>query len=451
MPKRVQVAKKEELLGEDTSRIDQAEYKLQSLISPETHEAGRFFNKPPSKEIGNLRVDTMSPAQVSFIQSSTQWHKYFKPSTPAQVPSNIFPDDPVLFPGMKPFKGSESEAQGYIGGELERLENAGLPKHHPENEDNWNSYGTYGDTGAGSDQHQKDYGDTPFTDKSWMNPKSEEEPPRESFQTFDGKSVAVPEPKQEELPRPMSHFAGPSQDQEGLEGGADLGGAGLGNVRHHSRLLEDQKAGLLEKLDEFKENGVMPPEGEEKVFFGGENRKLVSQSPQLLGPSEGLGTALAEELLQKNKGKFHGMEDATEMVQARSDTNGLDDSRLLAGPWLDEKATQRTLMYDPPNEFGMDRAHVVLIRSHQAKDNPIKTPVKGKRKDLANKEIHEKNKTGTHDNGTRKTLRVSISKMNASKNFLKPLKKGLCKRCSSPLPLKTFSLKAKIQKPQQEQ
>ena len=98
------MAKKEEVLGEDTNRIDQAEYNLQNLVSPERYEANKFFNRPPSKEIGGLRVDTMSPAQVSFIQSSTQWHKYYKPMPSSSYPSTIYPEDPVLFPGEKAMK-----------------------------------------------------------------------------------------------------------------------------------------------------------------------------------------------------------------------------------------------------------------------------------------------------------------------------------------------------------
>ena len=472
MPKRVQVAKKEELLGEDTSRIDQEEYKLQSLISPETHEANKFFNKAPSKQIGSLRVDTMSPAQVSFIQTSTQWHKYFKPSAPSSVPSNIFPDDPVLFPGMKSLKESDSESQqGYIGGGLEGLENAGLPKHHRTNYgDNWNSYGSYGsygDANTGTDQHQKDYEDSPFTDKSWMNPKTEGRSPGQSYESFDQKSVAVPESKQEELPGASSRFdsASQSQDEEILGGGA-----GLENARHHSRVLEDQKANLLEKLAEFKENGVMPQEGDEKVFFGGENQKLLSQSdiatPPLMGPSEGLGTALAEEMLQKTKGKSHSVEDSTEMLQGMGEadsalssrTNGLpDDSRLLPRPMFDERASQRTLQYDDVNGLDSDRGHLVLIRSQHAKDNPKKAFVKEKGektihkekdKGLANKEIHTKYKANVLKYGSSQKLKALKSKMIAStKSIISPHERW-CKKCfTSPL---KFAYRGKIHRQRKE-
>ena len=441
MLRRVEVAKKEELLGEDTNRIDQAEYKLQSMVSPETYEAGRFFYKPPSKEIGSLRVDTMSPAQVSFIQSSTQWHKYFKPSSPASLPSNIFPDDPVPFPGMKP-KESANDAQGFIGGGLEGLGNEDLPKHHQTNYNNWNSYGSYGDTGPETYQHQKDYEEPPFTDKSWMNPKSDSRPPGGSYESFDGKSVAVPETKQEELPGPLNHFDSQSQDQEILGGNA-----GLGNVRHHSRLLEDQRTNLLDKINGFKEDAVMPQGGDDKVFFGGENRKLLSGSDvarsPLLGPSAGLGTALAEELLQKNRDKSQRLEDSTEMVEGlregntalRSGTNGLFDSRLLARPMFDERATQRTLMHDRLNNFDNDRGHLVLIRSHQLNDNSKNTSVKEhaakntnkeKHKDRTNKAIRRKiNKTSGHDSEIHKKLKISKSKMIVREKSTTSLRKRL--------------------------
>lgn len=433
MPKRVQEAKKEEILGEDTNRIDREEYKLQSMVSPETHEASRFFDRPPSKEIGNLRVDTMSPAQVSFIQSSTQWHKYFKPSSPVQVPSTIFPDDPVLFPGTKSSKDTGSDSQGVTEGGLESLVNADVPRHHQNNYDSWSSFGSYGDTAGGeSYQHQKEYEDTPFLDKSWMNPKSEGKPPEQSsYESFDGKTLAVPEPKQGVMSGLLNHFRSQPLGEN----------AGLGNEGQHSSSLEDQKASLLEKLDELKENQVMPQEGEEKVFFDGGNHKSPLQSdvesPPLLGPSAGLGTALAEELLQKNRGKSQRVEDSTEMLQElrdtapkfRSQTNELYESPLLARPMFDERASERTLMYNSLNNFDNDRGHMVLIRSHQiqenqkkgfVKDNGINTTVPRKKqtKNDNHKKIHHQK------------LRNSASKLVNSKNVSVVHRKRLCRGCS---------------------
>lgn len=467
------VAKKEELLGEDTSRIDEAEYKLQSMVSPETHDANRFFNRPPSKEIGSLRVDTMSPAQVSFIQSSTQWHKYYKPSSPTPYTSNIYPEDPVLFPGFRSFKGSDSsESVGYTGGGLEGLGNEGEPRqHHMNNEWNTNSYGSYGDTGVG-DQPQKDYENSPFTDKSWWNSKSEEKSSQSSpdgYESLDGKTLAVPEPKndqqltnQEEVPGLMSRFASRSHEM--------LGGGGLGSIRQHSSLLGDEKASLLNKLDGLKENGVLPQEEEEKVFFNG-NQKLLGQSgvaspplDPIPGPSQGLGAALAEELLQKNRGKFRDEGESTNIIQGiheaasvlRSGTNDFDESQFLSRPLLDEKGVQRTTMYRN-SDYDSDRGHVVLIRSHQVNDNTAKKHVTehtpklkniGKQKDLAGKRNHEESsKKNTLGHGSGHKLSSYQSKLKATKKSIASIHKRLCKRCSFPSPFKKFSLKGKIHRP----
>lgn len=360
----MQVAKKQELLGEDTNRLDQAEYKLQSMTSPETHEANRFFNNRPSKEIGPLRVDTLSPAQVSFIQSSTQWHKYFKPSA-SRVPPNIFPDDPVLFPGMKSTKENDNQAEGIPGLGRDGLGTSFYPKHHHPGYDSWNSYGSETDAGQGSDQSQKDYEEPPFTDKSWMNPKPSagERTPGEGYESFDGKTLAVPEPKGGEISDHLSHFDSHPENEGSFTGGD----VGLGNLKH--RFQGNRKADLLEKMDEFGENTIIPQEGDEKELFGEEEPKLFSERPALLGPTGSLGTALAEELLQKGNGKFKAIEDSTEIVRGRSGTNSLHGLRLLARPMLDERATQRNLLYKLVNDINGDMDHVVLIRSDKLRDS----------------------------------------------------------------------------------
>ena len=458
------VAKKEELLGEDTSRIDEAEYKLQSMVSPETHEANRFFNKPPSKEIGSLRVDTMSPAQVSFIQSSTQWHKYYKPSSPTPYTSNIYPEDPVLYPGFKSFKGSYSnEREGYTGG-LEGLPNEGAPRqHHMNYEWNTNSYGSYGDTGVG-DQPQKDYENNPFSDKSWWNSKSEGKSSPDGYESLDGKTLAVPEPKndqeltnQDELSGPISHFA--SRSREMLEGG------GLGNMRQHLGLPGDEKASFMNKLDNLKENGVIPQDEGEKVFFNG-NQKLLEQSgvasPPLdpvPGPSQGIGRALAEELLQKNRGKFRDEGESTNILQGiheaasvlRSGGNEFDESQFLSKPLLDEKGVQRTTMYRN-GDFDSDRGHVVLIRSHQVTENTAKKHITEhtanlenmvQQKDLAGKRNNQKSKQKHIIGHVTAGHKVSAheSKLKATKKSITSPHKRLCKKCSFPSPLKKLSLK----------
>lgn len=466
------VAKKEELLGEDTNRIDEAEYKLQSMVSPETHEANRFFNTPPSKEIGTLRVDTMSPAQVSFIQSSTQWHKYYKPSSPTPYSSNIYPEDPVLFPGFKPFRGSQtSQSVGYTGGS-EGLGNEGAPRqqHHASDEWNVNSYGSYGDTGEG-DQPQKDYENSPFTDKSWWNSKSEGRTPS-GYESFDGKTLAVPEPKndqeltnQDEMSGPLSHSA--SRSHEMLEGG------GLGNIRPHSSLLGDEKLSLFSKLNGLKENSVVPQDEEEKVFFNG-NQKLLAQSgvaspplDPIPGPSRGLGTALAEELLQKNRGKFRDEGESTNILQGireaasvlRSGANEFDESEFLSKPLLDEKGIQRTTMYRN-SDFDSDRGHVVLIRSHQVKENTAKKHVRehaakfknvGKQRDLAsNRNYGESNEKHILGHGFGHRLSVPETNLKASKKSVASFHKRLCKRCTFPSSFKTFSFKRKIHRPHKD-
>ena len=473
------VAKKEELLGEDTNRLDEAEYKLQSMVSPETHEANRFFNTPPSKEIGSLRVDTMSPAQVSFIQSSTQWHKYYKPSSPTPYSSNIYPEDPVLFPGFKPFRGGQSsqssqssQSAGYTGG-IEGLGNEGAPRpqHHPNDDWNANSYGQYGDTGDG-DQPQKDYDNSPFTDKSWWNSKSEGRSPS-SYESFDGKTLAVPEPKndqeltnQDEMTSPLSHAASRSHEM--------FGGDGLGNIRSHSSLLGDEKLSLFNKLNGLKDNGVSPQEEEDKVFFNGGNQKLLAQSgvasPPLdpvPGPSRGLGTALAEELLQKNRGRFRDEGDSTNIIQGireaasvlRSGADEFDDSQFLSKPPLDEKGVQRRTMYRS-NDFDSDRGHVVLIRSHQVKENTVKKHMTehaakfknvGKQRDLAGKRSN-RGSNKKHVLGYRFGQRLSYPERNlkASKKSVASFHKRLCTRCTFPSPFKKSSFKRKIHRPHKD-
>ena len=413
--KRGQVAKKEELLGEDTNRLDQAEYKLQSMTSPETHEADRFFNNRPSKQIGPLRVDTLSPAQVSFIQSSTQWHKYFKPSA-LRVPPNIFPDDPVLFPGMKSTKENGGEAESIPGLGQDGLGNSFYPKHHHPGYDSWNSYGSESDAGQGSDQRQKDYEEPPFTDKSWMNPKPStgERTPGEGYESFDGKTLAVPEPKGGEIGEHLSHFESHPENEESFTGGD----VGLANLKH--KFQGDRKADLLEKMDEFSENTIMSQEGDEKELFGEEKPKLFSERPPFLGPTGSLGTALAEELLQKGNGKFKAIDDSSEIVRGRSGTNLMHGLRLLTRPMLDESATQRNLLYKGVNDINGNMDHVVLIRSDKLKDSSRGTPIL----EHHAKALH----SNTHNPFRRKTVLLTRkSKANDVPSQVRKSLKPICK------------------------
>lgn len=450
LPKRVHVAKKEELLGEDTNRIDRAEYSLQNLVSPERYEANKFFNKPPSKEIGGLRVDTMSPAQVSFIQSSTQWHKYYKPMSSSSYPSIIYPEDPVLFPGVKAYKGQKtSERDGYNEGNSDLVNEGATRQHHMTNEWGTNSYGSYGDMGGG-DQRQNDYENTPFTDKSWWNPKTEAKNAN-GYESLDGKAVAVPEPRntQDDLLNSESRFIGRSHEL--------LDGGDMGSIRHHSNFLGGQKLGLLNKLESLKENGVIPQEEEEKVFFNG-NQKFLTQSgvasPPLdtpAGPSEGLGTALAEELLQKNKGKFKDEGESTNIIEGigeaasvlRTGQRDFDDASLLSKPLLDEKATQRTTMYHN-NDFDSDTGHLVLIRSHQVKENDARRKYAGKfDKVVKQKQLvtSRSNRVKTDVAGQRVSHKLNSQQAKTAANMksLKSRKEKPCKRCNRALLMKNLS------------
>mgnify|MGYP001798239309 FL=1 len=54
-------------------------------------------------QVGSLDLEAMSPAEVSFIQSSSQWHKYAQPKPKEKLSEvnsegTIFPEDPVPFP-----------------------------------------------------------------------------------------------------------------------------------------------------------------------------------------------------------------------------------------------------------------------------------------------------------------------------------------------------------------
>jgi len=253
-----------------------------------------------------------------------------------------------------------------------------------------------------------------------------------------------------------------------------LGGGGLGNIRPHSRLLGDEKLSLFNKLNGLKDNDVIPQEEEDKVFFNGGDQKLLAQSgvaspplDPIPGPSRGLGTALAEELLQKNRGKFRDEGESTNIIQGireaasvlRSDADEFDESQFLSKPPLDEKGVQRTTMYRN-SDFDSDRGHVVLIRSHQVRENTAKKPVTkhaatfknvGKQRDLAGKRNNgESNKK--HILGHRFGQRLSYSGTNlkASKKSIESFHKRLCKRCTSPSPFKKFTFKRKIHRPHKD-
>jgi hypothetical protein len=78
-------------------RINEAEFKLQSLVSPEFHQGIKALKS--GKAYGNMEVNTLSPEQVDFVQTTSQWPKFYDPQSKGKTPSKtIYPEDPVLFP-----------------------------------------------------------------------------------------------------------------------------------------------------------------------------------------------------------------------------------------------------------------------------------------------------------------------------------------------------------------
>lgn len=88
--------KKEEMLGQDMMRINEAEFKLQSLVSPEFHQGSKAINR--GKTIGGMEVNTLSPEQVDFVQATSQWPKFSNPDDKKDASRTVYPEDPVLFP-----------------------------------------------------------------------------------------------------------------------------------------------------------------------------------------------------------------------------------------------------------------------------------------------------------------------------------------------------------------
>lgn len=88
--------KKEEMLGQDMMRLNDAEFKLQSLVSPEFHQGSKAIHQ--GKSFGGMEVNTLSPEQVDFVQSTSQWPKFSSPDAKKDVSKTFYPEDPVLFP-----------------------------------------------------------------------------------------------------------------------------------------------------------------------------------------------------------------------------------------------------------------------------------------------------------------------------------------------------------------
>lgn len=77
-------------------RINEEEFKLQSLVSPEFHQSMSALRN--GKAYGNMEVNTLSPEQVDFMQSTSQWPKFYDPAKGKTPSRTIYPEDPVLFP-----------------------------------------------------------------------------------------------------------------------------------------------------------------------------------------------------------------------------------------------------------------------------------------------------------------------------------------------------------------
>lgn len=45
-----------------------------------------------------MEVNTLSPEQVDFMQSTSQWPKFYDPAKGKTPSRTIYPEDPVLFP-----------------------------------------------------------------------------------------------------------------------------------------------------------------------------------------------------------------------------------------------------------------------------------------------------------------------------------------------------------------
>lgn len=86
------------MLGQDMMKINEAEFKLQSLVSPEFHEGIHALHRA-GRVYGGMEVNTMSPEQVDFVQATSQWPKFSDPGhRNAEMTKTIYPENPVLFP-----------------------------------------------------------------------------------------------------------------------------------------------------------------------------------------------------------------------------------------------------------------------------------------------------------------------------------------------------------------
>ena len=78
------------------------------------------------KQLGNLQLDTLSQAQVSYLQSSSQWPQYAEPKR--EHDGNLYPENPVPFPLSKDNAEQEehSSKPGWDAGVADSFSNAGI-------------------------------------------------------------------------------------------------------------------------------------------------------------------------------------------------------------------------------------------------------------------------------------------------------------------------------------
>ena len=127
----------------------------------------------------------------------------------------------------------------------------------------------------------------------------------------------------------------------------------------------------------------------------------------------------------------------------RTGQRDFDDASLLSKPLLDEKATQRTTMYHN-NDFDSDTGHLVLIRSHQVKENDARRKYAGKfDKVVKQKQLvtSRSNRVKTDVAGQRVSHKLNSqqAKTAASMKSLKSRKEKPCKRCNRALLMKNLS------------
>lgn len=317
--------KKEELLGEDTVKLDEAEYKLQSLVSPEFHESDPYFHKP-AKQIGDLRLDTLSPAQINFLQTSNQWPHYSEPKPREGHQGTIYPENPVQFPTFKNnAQQDDNTKQWWNPGMSDPYSKADLGSPQERSYER----NLEGDNKSwwGSD---RDYSDFPNGPSANFQPYPAEKEgldgQRESSLTMEGKPKFV-------VDQASNLMATGQERQENMVGAAG----------QQDALLRGPQEVQRNQGHSFVSPGLSHlsfanSEGTEPSLFG-------NQVGALFGHSNSLGTLKSSQERQETEGILQGLQEAASMVNAGD--NGRDlSSQLITKPVYDKediKANARSL------------------------------------------------------------------------------------------------------------